>query len=229
MIFSKTSILARVYRRILHKYYANDLLIDLKLAAKREAVDYIMANMGEAMMFVDRWRLLEFAIRDTKVPGLIIEAGVAKGESVSLMAKAAAPRQVHGFDSFEGLPSDWTGTAESKGKFTTGGKLPRVPANAILHAGWFDATFPTFLATTSENIAVLHVDCDIYLSTKIVFEHFGPRLQPGATIVFDEYFNYPGWKQHEFKAFQEWIAATGRKYRYLAFSTEKGHVAVRML
>ena len=29
-------------------------------------------------------------------------------------------------------------------------------------------------------------------------------------IVFDEYFNYPGWRGHEFKAFQEFVAETGR-------------------
>jgi hypothetical protein len=222
-------IFPRLYRRFMHKYYANDLLIDLKLAAKRETVDYITANMSDAMMIVDRWRLLEFAVRDTKVPGLIVEAGVAKGDSLIVLAKAAAPRSVHGFDSFEGLPSDWTGTFEGKGKFTTGGKLPKVPSNAILYPGWFEQTFPRFLAATAENVSVLHVDCDIYASTKVVFELFGQRLVAGSTIVFDEYFNYPGWKNHEFKAFQEWIAATGRSYRYIAFSTEKGHVAVRLL
>jgi hypothetical protein len=29
------------------------------------------------------------------------------------------------------------------------------------------------------------------------------RLASGSVIVFDEYFNYPGWKVHEFKAFQD--------------------------
>jgi len=47
-------------------------------------------------------------------------------------------------------------------------------------------------------------------------------------IVFDEYFNYPGWRQHEYKAFQEFIANTGLKYRYIGFSAEKGHVAVQI-
>jgi len=51
---------------------------------------------------------------------------------------------------------------------------------------------------------------------------------PGTVIVFDEYFNYPAWKLHEFKAFQEFIEASGRRYKYIGFSAEKGHVAARI-
>jgi hypothetical protein len=61
-----------------------------------------------------------------------------------------------------------------------------------------------------------------------VFEHLEPRLVPGSVIVFDEYFNYPGWQQHEFRAFQEFIARRGGGYEYIGFSAERGHVAVRL-
>ncbi len=74
----------------------------------------------------------------------------------------------------------------------------------------------------------LHIDCDIYDSTRVVFEHLENRLVPGSVIVFDEYFNYPGWQQHEFRAFQEFIARGNRTYDYIGFSAERGHVAVRL-
>ncbi len=138
-------------------------------------------------------------------------------------------RDVHGFDSFRGLPLDWSGTRETKGKFDRQGRLPKVPANARLHVGWFDRTLPGFLAATAETVALLHVDCDIYDSTRTVFDLLGGRIVSGTWIVFDEYFNYPGWRQHEFKAFQEWIAGGDRRYRYTGFSAEKGHVAVEIL
>ena len=44
------------------------------------------------------------------------------------------------------------------------------------------------------------------------------RLQPGAVVVFDEYCGYPGWQNHEFKAFQEMVKRQGIEYRYLYFS-----------
>ena len=47
-------------------------------------------------------------------------------------------------------------------------------------------------------------------------------------IVFDEYFNYPNWQEHEFKAFQEFIGEEDSSYEYLAFCARGGSVAVRI-
>ncbi len=220
--------IARAYRKVLHSFYANDLWIDLRLHAKREAVDYIIAHMGEAMVLPDRLDLLKFALSRAPADGLVMEFGVEKGASLRHLA-SLTQRNVHGFDSFEGLPGDWSGTKEAAGAFSLRGRLPKVPANAILHAGWFDQTLPPFLAESPAPCALIHVDCDIYISTAIVFELLRPRIGSGTVIVFDEYFNYPGWRAHEYKAFQEFIAAGGLKYRYLGFSAEKGHVAVVIL
>lgn len=223
---------ARAYRKFLHSYYANDLWIDLRLHAKREAVEYIIANMPEALVLPDRLALLGFALSRAPRDGLVMEFGVEKGASLRHLARLAqgpTSRDVHGFDSFEGLPGDWGGTKEAKGAFDLAGRLPKVPANAKLHVGWFDKTLPAFLETRSEACALVHVDCDIYSSTATVFAALRGRIVPGTVIVFDEYFNYPGWRQHEYKAFQEFVAAAGLRYRYLGFAAEKGHVAVMMV
>jgi hypothetical protein len=218
---------ARAYRKILHSFYANDLWIDLRLRAKREAVDYIIAHMPDALVREDRFDLLSFALSRAPAEGLVLEFGVEKGASLRHLA-GLTNRTVHGFDSFEGLPGDWGGTKEAKGAFDLRGRLPQVPANAKLHVGWFDATLPTFLAGDSAAAALIHVDCDIYSSTVTIFAALKERIRPGTVIVFDEYFNYPGWRNHEYKAFQEFIAASGLGYDYLGFSAEKGHVAVRI-
>jgi hypothetical protein len=57
-------------------------------------------------------------------------------------------------------------------------------------------------------------------------ELLAPRLANGTVILFDEYFNYPNWEQHEFKAFQEFVSARHVKYTYLAFARQQ--VAVRI-
>jgi hypothetical protein len=218
---------ARAYRKFLHSFYANDLWIDLRLHAKREAVDYIIANMQAALVLPDRLDLLKFALSRAPAEGLVVEFGVEKGASLRHLASLTT-RNVHGFDSFEGLPGDWSGTKEAAGAFNLRGKLPQVPANAKLHVGWFDNTLPPFLAAETGNCALIHVDCDIYSSTMTIFELLRSRIVPGTVIVFDEYFNYPGWRQHEYKAFQEFIAASGLGYSYLGFAAEKGHVAVKI-
>jgi hypothetical protein len=225
MAVFKGSFTGRLYRKFLHKYWRNDLWGELCLRAKADTLDYIEANMLAAQVREDRLDLLRFALSRAPDEGLVLEFGVEKGASLRWLARHT-PRTVHGFDSFRGLPHDWTGTKEEAGKFDMQGRLPQVPANAKLHVGWFDATLPGFLAAHPGPVALLHVDCDIYESTVTIFALLGERLVPGSVIVFDEYFNYPGWRLHEFKAFQEWLAATGRSYRYLGFAAEKGHVAV---
>ena len=226
-IFSKYELMSRIYRKFLHKFYINDMWFDIKLAAKKDSVDYAVVHMQAAYIARDRYDLLRFALNKAATQGLVLEFGVEKGLSINHLAKQT-PRTVHGFDSFEGLPADWSGTMETKGKFTMQGKLPKVPGNVRLHVGWFDKTLPEFLLTTTENVALLHVDCDIYISTKIIFDILKDRIVAGTVIVFDEYFNYPGWRLHEFKAFQEFIASSGHRYEYIGMSAEKGHVAVQI-
>ena len=106
--------------------------------------------------------------------------------------------------------------------------LPKVPANVSLHPGWFENTLPEFLALTAGEVAFAHIDCDIYSSTRTVLDALAPRLAPYAVLVFDEYFNYPNWQAHEFKAFQEFLVRHQVEYRYLGFCEKNGQVAVRL-
>ncbi len=223
--FLLEGMLGRTYRKLLHTLYVNDLWLDLRLHAKKEAVEYIIANMPEAMVLADRDELMKFSFGQAPNEGLVVEFGVANGASLRHLA-GLTPRQVHGFDSFGGLPEDWRGTREKTGAFTQRGRLPKVPANATLHPGWFNETLPGFIAANPGPAAFIHVDCDIYSSTVTIFSELRERIGPGTVILFDEYFNYPGWRAHEYKAFQEFIASTGLSYKYIGVSAEKGHVAV---
>lgn len=49
-----------------------------------------------------------------------------------------------------------------------------------------------------------------------------PYLQEGTIIVFDEFFNYPNWRKHEFKAFSEFIEKTKIGFKYISI----GHTQV---
>ena len=222
------SISERLYRRFVLKYHARYLVTDLQARAKARSLDYIEAHMRDALMFRDRWELLLHAAREAPEIGLMLEFGVADGASLRYVAGRVA-RPFHGFDSFEGLPEDWSGTYERKGKFGRGGTLPEVPGNVTLHRGWFTDTLPPFLAAhPDEPVACLHVDCDIYSSTVTVLRALAPRLRAGTVIVFDEYFNYPSWERHEWRAFQEFVRDSGTGYAYLGFAEKNGHVAVRL-
>lgn len=158
--------------------------------------------------------------------GLILEFGVRHGSSIRQIASLAS-QEVHGFDSFEGLPEQWHD--EPKGSYSTRGELPSVPQNVRLHAGWFDQTLPRFLRTHPGPVRLMNIDCDIYSSTKTVLDLVSGRIVAGTVIVFDEYIGNEYWRDDEFKAFQEAVIQHGWKYRYASFSFFTKQVVVQIL
>ena len=179
--------------------------------------------------------MLRYAISESNHEGLFLELGVYYGSSLSVIADATK-NTVHGFDSFEGLPESWfVGdekgplATEPSGAYTTRGVLPNTPDNAELHVGWFENSLPTFVADHDGSISFMNIDCDIYSSTKTIFDCLSDRIREGTIIVFDEYFCYPEWRDHEYKAFQEWLASTPCTYEYIAFSYFTGQAAVKIL
>ena len=196
------------------------------LRALQRSVDYIERALPDALGFDSQRELIEFSLRATAVEGHYLEFGVFTGGTIRFIARHIGGRTIHGFDSFEGLPEAWSGFNLGGKAFDVGGRLPRVPANVELHRGYFDASLPAWLAGHPGPIAFVHVDCDLYSSTKTILNLIAPRLISGSVILFDEYFNYPNWEQHEFKAFQEFVAAFAVKYTYLGFARQQ--VAVRI-
>lgn len=171
-------------------------------------------------------QLLELALSWRRVEGLILEFGVASGRTINHLAQAAPDAEIFGFDWFRGLPEGWR-TGFPKGAFDQ--KIPSVRQNVTLINGLFQDTLPTFIAEHPDVIALLHVDCDLYSSTKTVFDHVSNRIVPGTVIVFDEFFNYPGWRQHEYRAFIEFLKNSGLKSEYLGFVARHQQVCLRII
>ena len=109
-----------------------DLSLQFRLRATNETLDYIQKNMPDAIMFLSPEKFFEYLIPKTKKNGSFLEFGVWKGKSIKIISELVGKRSskiVHGFDSFEGLPEDWLGFNDVKGKFNLHGKLPDVPKN----------------------------------------------------------------------------------------------------
>ncbi len=182
-----------------------------------ETVDYISSDMTEALIRKDAFGVLTFASKRVTLDGLFLEFGVRSGGTINHIARRHPKQTVHGFDSFEGLPEPWAGYTLDAGAFS-GEAMPSVVSNVELHVGWFDDTLPAFLDAHPGDVALVHIDSDIYSSAKTILDNLTPRVRPGTIIVFNEYFNYPNWKQHEFKAFKEFCAANRVEYRYLCWA-----------
>lgn len=184
--------------------------------------------MRSAPAFANHFDLLSHAVGLANPTSLVLEFGVGTGRSTTHIAtQIGKSRTVFGFDSFEGLPETWR-TGFDKGAFAQS-RLPDVPGNATLIEGWFADTLPGFLQAHPGPAAFIHIDCDLYSSTQVVLKELTPRIQAGCVIVFDEYFNFPGWRNDEFKAFQDFVSERGISYEYIGFVPSHQQAAVRIL
>jgi hypothetical protein len=168
------------------------------LAAAVDSAIYAQKHMSGKPRLSDRLHLLSFALSQLSIAGLFLEFGVHSGTTVNHIANTVPDQKVFGFDSFEGLPEAWGGAPA--GTFAQP-ELPQVRLNVELVQGWFDRTLPPFVERVKGTpVAFLHIDCDLYSSTQVVLMQLRDRIVKGTVIVFDEYFNYPDWRKHEYLA-----------------------------
>lgn len=151
--------------------------------------------------------------------GVAVEFGVGAGDSTRLIA---AHMPVIGFDSFAGLPEDWR-DGYPKGMFAQPG--PPVVENATIVEGLFENTVPAF-AFDHLDIGLLHLDADLYSSTKTVLEHVGPHLKAGCYIVFDEWHGFDGAEDHEQKAWREFADHTGISWTVVGHSFQQWSIRI---
>ncbi len=204
----------------------NDLTEEsFKLAGKQSA-EYINDKMNHLYGTPYPLSLLTKCLEDVTLDGLHLEFGVFSGLTINHIA-SKTEKTVHGFDCFQGIPEEWN--CLPAGTFSTDGQLPDVAKNVQLHVGYFEETLPVFKSKFSDDVAFLHIDSDLYSSAHTILFGLKQQIKKGTIIVFDEYFNYPGWQKHEYLAFQEFITETGLQYEYIAFCSKGFSIGVRIL
>jgi ABC-2 type transport system ATP-binding protein len=196
-------------------------------AASERATDRLVREaMPDVPTFTDPIDTLEHGLSLARTQeGMALEFGVWSGRTLRVITAGRDGKNVFGFDSFDGLPEDWRDGFPA-GTFAVD-ELPDVPG-AELVVGLFEDTLEGFLADHPEPVAFVHIDADLYSSAVTVLRHVGPRLRPGSVVVFDEYFNYPGWQDHEYRAWQEWVAESGARFEYEAYTSGNEQVVVRI-
>jgi hypothetical protein len=147
----------------------------------------------------------------SSVPGDLVECGVAFGSSLamlaSLMRAVGQVRRVWGFDSWEGLPPPSDADLSQTSRARPGGFSEASPGRVRdefsaygwddddfhrtvrLVPGLFEHTLPRF----SGDIALLHIDADLYESYRSCLTNLWPKLQVGGVVAFDEYHEPDKW------------------------------------
>ena len=158
---------------------------------------------------------LRYAMELCCVEGLCLEFGTRFGTSAKILQEGNT-RTLFAFDSFEGLPTAWH--TVPKGAYSTGGLVPNLGNSIQPIVGWYSESLPPFLKQYEGPIRLLHIDCDLYSSTKDVFDVLHDRLVRGTVIIFDEYWMGPHWREDEWKAWQECCTTHNIQYEYKAFT-----------
>jgi hypothetical protein len=200
----------------------------IKIEATKRTARYILENCPNAMIFKSKELLYDYIVKEEFIKDQYFEFGVWKASSINFFSSKCPQAKFYGFDSFEGLPEKWR-PGFDKGEFSLNGELPFVNENVSLIRGWFKNSLPNFLKEVPiKPDLFLHIDCDLYSSTKDIFNVLGNKFKGPVYILFDEYFNYPFWEHHEFKAFQEFIDAFGYNYEYMAINIDHEQVLLKV-
>ena len=152
-------------------------------------------------------------------PVLYMEFGVHKGDSMrlwsSLLRNPAS--HLHGFDSFLGLPHDWTLEGHERGYFSTGGAVPEIDDPRVqFFPGWFEDTLPKYEWPDYEVLVVM-LDADLYSSTATALDFAAERLVPGSYLYFDQFHH----RADELRAFAEFYDEHDMRFRLVATTTDR--------
>jgi len=128
-------------------------------------------------------------VRD--LAGDIAEVGVYAGSSTKVICEAKGDKRFHICDTFAGLPEPTAedGGVEQKGYFAC--DLPSIQRylqgypNLEYHVGFCPDSVRGKLDGTT--FCFVHLDVDLYSSTKQCLEYFFPRMVPGGILVSHDY------------------------------------------
>ncbi len=153
--------------------------------------------------------------RKITIEGHWCEFGVREGRSLKWLIDEYPQQVIHAFDSWKGLPEEWNHGTGKVGDMAC--DPPVVPGHIQLHEGWFKDTLLDWKQRNKGPIAFLHMDADIYSSTKEVLVALNDQIVEGTVITFDEFCNFrltekmSKWQDQEFLALIEWLNECKRK------------------
>ena len=157
---------------------------------------------------------------------IYLEFGVYEGNSFRWWCDRVGGVKLYGFDSFEGLPEKFQNFGH--GFLDRGGNVPEIDDDRVCFIkGLYQCTLNNFIDSTpglSKKRLVVHMDSDVYSSTLYVLMKLERILKAGDIIIFDE-FAHPN---HEYRAFRDFIRATGIKFRVIGATAVYYHVAIEI-
>jgi O-methyltransferase len=154
---------------------------------------------------------------------LYLEFGVAAGNSMRYWSSLLRnPRsKLHGFDSFQGLPHDWTLEGHARGSFSTHGVIPQINDPRVeFFPGLFEETLSAY-ELPDHDVLVAVLDADLYASTAAALSYLEAHLRLGSYLYFDQLHH----RCDELRALDEFLDEHPMTLRVVARTRELSSVA----
>ena len=184
------------------------------LAAEKVEGDYLEFGVYDGGSIIQAQHEMEEAFREQ-----MTEGGGRTREAANEIREIWSKMRFFAFDSFQGLPEiegiDAKGSDFEEGTWSYNeegfrrnlSKSGFTMSSLVTVPGWFEETCneQTKLEHNMKKAAVVHIDCDLYSSTKTVLTFIESLLVDGTVIIFDDWYNFKGNPNlGEQRAFAEW-------------------------
>jgi O-methyltransferase len=184
------------------------MMTALRSRKEEDAVNLIgkvFADDRSLMTTYEMWMIYSIARGQSKLPGAYAEVGVYKGASAKLICEAKGDRNLHLFDTFEGLPesSEYDRGVHKVGQYAASLESVQDYLKSYKNVFWYKGLFPNSAVNVAdEKFAFAHFDVDLYEGTKACLEYFYPRMIPGGIMITHDYDILAG----VMKAYKEFLA-----------------------
>jgi O-methyltransferase len=142
-------------------------------------------------------------LKTIHLKGEIAEAGVWKGESAKAICEVKGGKSLYLFDTFTGLPETMFTPVDTETPFNKlylqpnaySGSLEEVKERLIGYENvqYYKGLIPyTFKGLKRKKYSFIHIDLDLYKSTREALKYFLPRRVTGGIIMIHNYHDFRG-------------------------------------
>jgi len=169
------------------EFYKDRKIVNLIRLVKKE--------VNFAFYPFEAYNLHSIVTSQNNLDGEIAEVGVYQGGSSKIICEIKGDKKLHLFDTFQGLP-DITEKDNCFGKKLwtknlcndTSLELVKNYLSKYKNVYFYQGEFPSTSAPVKDSkFSFVHLDVDLYKSTKDCLEFFYPRLVPGGIILTHDY------------------------------------------
>ena len=183
---------SRILRRLTLGAFAQWELLILKGHKDRATVAAIRRcrRMADSLLTANEAFLLHSLVAAQRAAGYAMaEFGVYQGSSARIMCEAKGDCALHLFDTFSGMPDlGEQETVFARGQFAASLASVRRTLGGYSQVHFHPGVFPESAQDLdSLRFSLVHLDVDLYASTRAGLEFFYPRMIPGGIVITHDY------------------------------------------